>query len=125
MDRVSGDPSGAAETVRPVTVDKLGVRLALVALLCLALACAGVGGPDREASDEERMSYAAALEEARRDPAAGAVQLEAFIESHPQSALADDAAEELALLALEQGDGALAGWWFTVLVGLYPKVAGA
>jgi ABC-type branched-subunit amino acid transport system substrate-binding protein len=121
MDRVSGDPSGAAETVRPVTVDKLGVRLALVALLCLALACAGVGGPDRKASDEERTNYAAALEEARRDPAAGATRLEAFIDSYPQSALADDAAEELALLALEQGDGALARSWFTLIVREYPN----
>jgi tetratricopeptide (TPR) repeat protein len=93
----------------------------LLTMVLFTLACAGLGGGDREASDEERASYDAALAEARLDPADGAAQLEAFIDTHPESALADDAAEQLARLALEQGDEARARDWLALILREYPS----
>jgi len=107
--------------VRLGKTDELGVRLALVILVCLGVACAGLGGPDRKASDEERATYEAAVAEVGRDPVSGAAKLEAFIDLYPRSALADDAAEQLARLSLERGEKEQARDWLALIVRDYPK----
>jgi ABC-type branched-subunit amino acid transport system substrate-binding protein len=69
-------------------------------VLALLTACAGVGGTSRV---EEQRAYAEALRIASADPQRGAAALAAFVNAHPRSALADDAALSLAELALRLG----------------------
>ena len=52
---------------------------------------------------EEQRAYAEALRLASKDPRAGATALSAFVQEHPQSPLADDAALELAALGMRLG----------------------
>ncbi|MGH7286689.1 MAG: tetratricopeptide repeat protein, partial [Myxococcota bacterium] len=52
---------------------------------------------------EEQRAYAEALRLASKDPRAGATALSAFVQEHPESPLADDAALELAALGMRLG----------------------
>jgi len=86
-----------------------------VALVAVALGCAGAPRPGvPQASDDEKRAYAGALATLADDPAATQRALERFLLVHPQSPLADDAAERLGELAVARGDldGALRryGW---------------
>jgi ABC-type branched-subunit amino acid transport system substrate-binding protein len=74
----------------------------LCAALALALA-ACAGAPDGAARVEEQRAYAEALRLASASPQGGAAALAAFVREHPQSALADDAALQLAELAVRLG----------------------
>ena len=76
-------------------------RLRACALALWLAACAGP--PDGAARVEEQRAYAEALRLASGNPQAGAAALAAFVREHPRSALADDAALELAELALRLG----------------------
>jgi ABC-type branched-subunit amino acid transport system substrate-binding protein len=79
-------------------------RVALL-LSCLWLcACAAGMGRAPEASPEERRAYEAAQAELARQPAAGRAALARFVESWPDSALADSARVQLGDLALAKGD---------------------
>ena len=70
--------------------------------LVFAIGCAGLpGATGSKVSDEERAAYAAT---ARASNAQTEAALVAFLESHPASALADDAAVRLAELAAQRGD---------------------
>jgi ABC-type branched-subunit amino acid transport system substrate-binding protein len=72
--------------------------------MLLALAgCQSALGPGR-ARQEERNAYRQALALEETDPAAAAVQLEAFLSSWPRSSLADDAGLALARIQQKQGD---------------------
>lgn len=91
----------------------------------LATACggpggfAGLGGRPR-VSAEEQAAYDAALAHLPDDPAAAEGALDAFLRAHPQSALADDAGEELARLTLVQGRRDDAFRWLELVVDRYP-----
>jgi len=91
-----------------------------IALLVLVLA-ACAGGPKRGASDFERSQFDAAIRAAESDPERGAVLLADFLTANPKSALADDAAAELAQLALRAGDEAGAKEWLYLIVREYPN----
>lgn len=97
----------------------------LMALVTWSSACggssgfAGIGGRNR-ASGEEQAAYDAALANLPADPAAAEAQLAAFLENHPRSALSDDAAEELARLALIQGRREDAFEWLDYVVTRHP-----
>lgn len=102
-----------------------GARVPFVlAWLCVLLGagCAGLGGRPAEApvSEGERIAYQSALAELPADPAAAAAALESFIETWPTSALADDAAEELARLSLVEGRRDDAFRWLETVVERYP-----
>jgi ABC-type branched-subunit amino acid transport system substrate-binding protein len=96
---------------------------ALVVAAALSFsACAGpvgFGGRTR-VSPEEQAAFQAALAELPGDPAAAEDQLEAFLRTYPDSALADDAGEELARLALVQGRRDDAFRWLDFVVERYP-----
>ncbi len=95
--------------------------LALVTFLLLGLACAGPGAFGPRISEQERADYDAALALEAANPAAAAAALEAFVEQWPESALADDASEELARIALGQGRGDDAFRWLYHIIDAYPN----
>jgi len=72
-------------------------------LLTMQLACAIPGFGPRGISPEERRAYDSAMGHLPADPEATTAALERFLELHPQSPLADDAAEQLAELAFADG----------------------
>jgi predicted negative regulator of RcsB-dependent stress response len=77
----------------------------LAAALGLSVAGCALVSPERGARAEAaRVDYEAAREVLETDPAAGKVALEAFVRTWPRSQLADDAALELARIALAEGD---------------------
>ncbi len=85
--------------------------------LGLAFACAVFPGPERVASEDERREYAAALVPLAANPRKAQQSLEAFLASHPESPLADDAALRLAELARERKDTDTAvRYWRRVVV---------
>lgn len=103
---------------RPVG-GRLRAALAALALLAWALgvvACAGVVGRERAASEEEQRAYAAAVADRDSDPDATARRLETFLQRHPESPLADDAAEQRADIALARGDTEAARFWLRWLL---------
>ena len=91
----------------------------LVAAIAGIVACAGPGR--RGASDVEQSQYDEAVKVSRRDPARGATLLAEFLTANPRSALADDAANELAELALRGGDEERAKDWLYLIVREYPN----
>jgi ABC-type branched-subunit amino acid transport system substrate-binding protein len=94
--------------------------VAALAIALLASACAGVGGAPRAATQEEERAYAAAASEIESDPQDAARRLESFVQVHPESPLADDAAEELARLAEARGDTKEAMRWLRWLADRRP-----
>ena len=90
----------------------------------LALAvqgCAGVGGPEPAVSTEEQRAYDAAVATLASDPEATEMALENFLRDHGHSALADDAAEKLAQLALQRSDVERAVFWFNWVLRHYGR----
>lgn len=77
-------------------------RLALVLVLALLAACAGVGPPS--VSVEERNAYREAVALRESDPAEAERRLEAFLRAWPESALAADVGMALGDIALTRGD---------------------
>ena len=77
---------------------------ALLPCLGLALACAGLPGGQRAASEEEQREYAAAVAPLPKNPREAQRRLEAFVEAHPEGSLSDDAELRLAELAKERRD---------------------
>jgi ABC-type branched-subunit amino acid transport system substrate-binding protein len=97
------------------------VALSVSLTIWLQLGCAGFPGFGPPAiSPEERAAYDAAMGQLPADPRAAAVALEAYIETWPNSQLADDAAEQLAQLAFA-GDRPEEGLrWLGVILRDYP-----
>jgi len=83
--------------------------------------CAGPSLLERRASVEEREAYAAALDGMESDRARGDAALQRFIATYRESPLADDAAEQLARLAFEEGRTDDASRWLRVIVNDYPS----
>ncbi|MEE3328465.1 MAG: penicillin-binding protein activator [Myxococcota bacterium] len=90
-------------------------------LLCLWVACAGIGPFGERVPEEQRRAYEAALEPLPDDPATAQSRLEAFLKTFPKSLLADDATEELARLALLQGRPQEAFARLREVIRSYPK----
>jgi ABC-type branched-subunit amino acid transport system substrate-binding protein len=96
----------------------------LILLVGLALAvhgCAGVGGPEPAVSPEQQRAYDAAVAMLASDPEATEMALENFLRDHGHSALADDAAEKLAQLALQRSDVERAVFWFNWVLRHYDR----
>ncbi len=109
-------PRQAAPSSRGLA--SLGAAVAAAALL----ACAGAGLPLAAAPPAaERDAYAAALAPLPRDPAGAERRLVAFLQSYPESSLADDAGLELGRIALERGDKDAALARFRSVVTQYPN----
>jgi len=94
-------------------------RLACLVLASALAACAGIAGGPSPA--EEQRAYAEALRLANTDPERGAAALAAFVREHPRSALADDAALELAELGLRLGKPEAAGRQLDWLLREHPN----
>lgn len=94
------------------------VIVAAAGLAGFALSCAGTG---REANDAETKQYRAAANVAKQDPKEGARLFIEFLNATPQSSLADDAAAQLADLALQDGDEQGAMGWLHLIVRDYPR----
>jgi ABC-type branched-subunit amino acid transport system substrate-binding protein/predicted negative regulator of RcsB-dependent stress response len=77
---------------------------ALLPALALALACAGLPGHERAASEQEQRDYAAAVAALPKNPREAQRRLEAFLAAYPEGPLSDDAALRLAELAKERRD---------------------
>ena len=93
---------------------RLTASAAAVALLG---ACAGFEPVSRApATEEERSAFTAALASVDSKPDVAEQRLASFVETWPDSPLADDAAMELARLELARGDreGALAHYTFVI-----------
>jgi ABC-type branched-subunit amino acid transport system substrate-binding protein len=83
---------------------RAGIRLCAFLASLLLLGC-GVtrGSAPPDLTSEEQREYSQALSLLGADRAAGMEALEAFVDDHPRSRLADDASFRLAELALEDG----------------------
>jgi ABC-type branched-subunit amino acid transport system substrate-binding protein len=89
-------------------------------LLALQWACTLPGfGPSR-ISAEERSAYDSAMGHLPADPGATAAGLQSFLELYPQSALADDACEQLAQLAFADGRDEEGRGWLARILRDYP-----
>lgn len=88
-------------------------------LLTMQLACAIPGFGPRGISPEERRAYDSAMGHLPADPEATTAALERFLELHPQSPLADDAAEQLAELAFADGRDSEGLRWLGVILRDY------
>jgi len=95
--------------------------LLLVGLALAVQGCAGVGGPEPAVSPEEQRAYDAAVATLASDPEATEMALENFLRDHGHSALADDAAEKLAQLALQRSDVERAVFWFNWVLRHYGR----
>jgi ABC-type branched-subunit amino acid transport system substrate-binding protein len=94
-------------------------RLAIALGLALLLqACATT--PGEQVSEQERQAYASATASMQTNPDAARVALEAFLETYPESGLADDAAESLADIARDQGDLEAEQRWLRELLANHP-----
>ena len=93
----------------------------LVGLVLTLQACAITGGPNRRVSAEERQAYDAAMAQLAVDPDAAVLSFEDFLRNWGNSALADDAAERLAQLALERGDVDKAVFWLNWVLRHYSR----
>ncbi len=89
--------------------------------LGLALGCAGLPGPGPAASEDERREYAAALVPLASNPREARRKLEAFLDAHPESPLADDTAVRLAELARERKDPEAAARHYRWVVVEHPR----
>jgi len=69
----------------------------------LAAACAAPRGPEPPASPEATRVYQEAMAQLEKSPAAGEAALRQLLAEHPESVYSDDAALELAKLALADG----------------------
>jgi len=99
-------------------------HLGLILLVGLALAvqgCAGVGGPEPAVTPEEQRAYDGAVATIASEPEATEMALENFLRDHGHSALADDAAEKLAQLALQRSDVERAVFWFNWVLRHYGR----
>ena len=72
-------------------------------------------------TDEERLAYESAVAKLNDDAPASEAELKAFLKAHPQSPLADDAAEQLARIAFTQGRTEEAFGWLYYIVEQYPE----
>ena len=93
--------------------------LCFLLLLTMQLACAIPGFGPRGISPEERRAYDSAMGHLPADPEATTAALERFLELHPQSPLADDAAEQLAQLAFADGRDSEGLRWLGVILRDY------
>ncbi len=89
-------------------------RLLLAVLVCSLAGCTTLFEP--AASQEEQRAYAAAETALASGPDAGRLAFERFLARYPGSALASDANQRLADLALRQGDVELAMRRYTEVV---------
>jgi ABC-type branched-subunit amino acid transport system substrate-binding protein len=94
--------------------------LHLLITLLFCVSCAGPGAFAPRISDAERAAYAEATALEASDPSASAKALEDFMQAWPDSALADDASESLARIALGQGRGDDAFRWLYHILEAYP-----
>ena len=83
--------------------------------------CAVPGGLGGGPSEQEQIAYDAAIAHMPGDPAATEKALVAFLQAYPDSALADDAGEELARVSLIQGRRDDAFRWLEHVVVNYPN----
>lgn len=97
---------------------KLLAIFATASLMGVAVSCAGTS---REANDAESKQYRAAANVAKQDPKEGARLFIEFLNVSPRSALADDAAAQLADLSLQDGDEQRAMGWLHLIVRDYPN----
>ncbi|MDG2052069.1 MAG: ABC transporter substrate-binding protein [Myxococcota bacterium] len=95
----------------------------LALILVWGVGCAGFGGAhDRDrANAQEQAAYDQALAEWPADPVAASTALETFVQTYPQSPLADDALEQLARMALAEGRSDEAFTRLQSLIERYPK----
>ncbi len=89
--------------------------------LALAIACAGLPGRERVASEEERSAYAAALVPLASNPKEATRRLESFVATHPESPLVDDALLRLAELARGRGDADAAARSYRKVLVEHPR----
>ena len=73
------------------------------------------------ATAEEKNAYYEALSPLPQDPAGAQQRLEAFLESNPQSPLADDVGEKLAAIELGRGHRAEAEVWLAWVLREHPN----
>jgi len=85
------------------TSGRVRVVVSLVALLVFQSACAFTGFSGPTVPPEQRAAYDAAMGNLPANPGAASAGLETFIQTYPQSLLADDATEQLAHLAFADG----------------------
>jgi ABC-type branched-subunit amino acid transport system substrate-binding protein/tetratricopeptide (TPR) repeat protein len=90
-------------------------------VLGLASACAVLPGPEPVATEDERREYAAALVPLASNPRKAQQGLEAFLQSHPESPLADDAALRLGELASQRKDTEGAVRYYRRVVVEHPR----
>ena len=94
------------------------VPVALVAVVLLA-SCQSPA--PRLATPEERAAYGEALSPLPQEPEVAKQRLEAFVEAHPTSPLADDAAEKLAVIELGLGNAEAAETWLAWVLREHPR----
>ena len=95
--------------------DRIFFRLALITSVSLWLACATA--PARPpVTEAQTRAFDAAVAKIEGDPRAARAEFEALVRAEPQSALADDAAMRIGMLAFEQGDRDVALEWFTFVL---------
>ncbi len=95
---------------------------ASVGLALLAHGCALLGGDSfRAASPEEQQAYQRALSVLSSNPKAAAARFEVFVTTWPKSPLADDAAYQLAQLALTDGEPETAVRQLYFIVERHPR----
>ncbi len=97
--------------------------LAATGTALMLVACAGAVG--REASDVEWRQYQAALEVAKQNPHQATRLFSEFLNAHPRSSLADDAAAQLAELSLRAADEQRAMDWLYLIVRDYSNTENA
>ena len=99
------------------------LRLWAVLIASVTLAgCAGLPGLGSQAvPPEQRAAYDAAMGRLPADVQGAEAALEAFLETYPESRLADDAAEQLAQLALASGREEDAAGWLERILARYPR----
>ncbi len=98
-----------------------GHQRVLCAFVTLAFAVSCAGGLGREATDAEHRAFDAAARAARTQPEEGVRLFTEFLNANPKSALADDAAAQLAELALQGADEERAKHWLYLIVREYPN----
>ncbi|MDP6980847.1 MAG: penicillin-binding protein activator [Myxococcota bacterium] len=103
---------------RTLQRDRLNGRVCL--LICVAFAVSCAGGPAREATDAEYRAFEAAARAARTQPEEGVRRFTEFLNENPKSALADDAAAQLAELSLQAADEERAKDWLYLIIREYP-----
>ena len=111
-------PTSPARTRRARTASAI-----MLAVVGVGLAgCAGLPGlGPRSVPPEQQAAYDSAMGRLPGDPAGAAQALEQFIEIHPNSLLADDAAEQRAQIALDAGREELAEEWLRRILSRYPQ----